>query len=231
MIVTLLSNNLVAQESDAVALLERMSQHIAKLDTFVVSGDSYADARLSEGLMIEHSSEVTMRIMKPGAMRMTMRNSEETKELLFHDGLLTLYTGKHNFFAQAEVPKNIAAAADFAINEFGINAPLLDFVSNDMAEELKESADEIQHLGTSLIRGVVHDHISIRTSDVDIQLWIASDGPPLPGKMSITSKWEGGSPRFVTFFTWDTNPSFAVEALNWVPPAGATQIEFVREAD
>ena len=53
-----------AQEVDAKALLERMSAEISGLDNFIVHGDAYADARLDAGQIIEHSSQVTLRLRR-----------------------------------------------------------------------------------------------------------------------------------------------------------------------
>jgi len=220
-----------AQEPNATMLLEKMSAHMAELDAFIITGDGYVDARLDAGQIIEHASEVTMRVRKPGSMRMTNRTSEGTKNLYFSKGILSLYSETENFYAQAEVPVSIEGAAIYAIEEIGIDAPLLDFVSSDMAANIQADAEDVQHMGQSLIRGAIYEHIAIRTPEIDIQLWIASEGPPLPGKMSISSKWEGGAPRFVVFLSWDTDPSFPEGSLDFVPPPTATKIEFVKPAN
>ena len=63
----------------------------------------------------------------------------------------------------------------------------------------------------------------------DVQIWIASEGRPLPGKLVISSKWEGGSPRFVAFFKWDTDPAFEPDLFTFDPPDGAVRIEFLSD--
>ena len=65
-----------AQQIDAKSLLEQMSAEIAGLDRFIVNGDAYADARLDAGQIIEHASQVTLRLRRePGSIRITNRNS------------------------------------------------------------------------------------------------------------------------------------------------------------
>lgn len=88
----------------------------------------------------------------------------------------------------------------------------------------------MRYLGTSFIREKVHHQIGLRGPEVDMQIWISADGPPLPGKIVMTSKWEGGSPRFVAFLNWDTNPSIPTDSLRFEPPAGATKIEFLLDS-
>ncbi len=217
-----------AQEVDAKALLEQMSAEIAGLDNFIVHGDAYVDARLDAGQIIEHSSQVTLRLRRePGSIRITNRNAENTTEIFFDDGSLSVYSTNDNFYAQTDIPQGVESMLDFAVNEVGIEAPLLDFVSANIADDFLQDADEVRYLDTSLIRDEIFHHVGIRSRDVDVQIWIASEGRPLPGKLVISSKWEGGSPRFVAFFKWDTDPDFPRNLFRFDPPDGAVAVEFL----
>ncbi len=216
-----------AQEPDARALLGRMSSEIAGFESFIIRGDAYTDARLAAGQVIEHASEVTLRVRRPGMLRLTNRDSENTTNMFFSGGVLSVYNENGNFYAQTNIPEGIESALDFALNEVGIDAPLLDFVARDLSGHLLEGAEEVRHLGTSLIRGAVYDHIAIRAPEVDLQIWIASEGRPLPGKLAISSKWESGSPRFVVFLSWDTESVIPSQSFTFTPPEDATEIEFL----
>lgn len=218
-----------AQEIDPRVLIERMGAEVAALDQFVLSGEAYADARLGAGQIIQNSSEIIMRVRKPGSMHLTRHDTEDNKDLYFSNGVLSVYTDTLKFYAQTKVPEGLGAAVDFAIDEIGIDAPLLDFVSNDLSENLMAEADEIRLIGTSLVRGKLYEQIAIRTAEADIQIWIASEGRPLPGKMLISSKWEGGSPRFVVFMDWNTSPEFQAETFSFEPPSNSTRIDFVTQ--
>ena len=217
-----------AQVVDAKLLLEQMSAEIAGLDSFIVHGDAYADARLDAGQIIEHASQVTLRLRRqPGSIRITNRNSEDTKEIFFDDGLLSVFSSSDNFYAQTEIPKGVESMLDFAVNEVGVEAPFLDFVSANIADDFLQDADDVRYLGTSLIRDEIFHHIGIRSQDVDVQIWIATEGRSLPGKLVISSKWEGGSPRFVAFFKWDVAPTFPRDLFKFEPPDDAVEIEFL----
>ena len=86
----LVANVAFAQEPDPRQLLEQMSKEIASLDKFMITGDAYADARLDAGLIIEHTSQATMRVRKPDAVRITNTTVDEVKELYFGSGVLSL---------------------------------------------------------------------------------------------------------------------------------------------
>lgn len=222
--------NAFAQQLDATELIKNMNAEIAGLDRFIVRGDAYTDARLAAGQLIEHASKVTLRLRRqPGSIRITKRTTEDTRDVYFDGGLLSVYSSSENFYAQTKISEDVESMLDYAVNEIGIEVPLLDFVSANFADVNLEEADEVRYLGTSLIRDEIFHHIGIRSPEVDVQLWVASEGRPLPGKLVISSKWEGGSPRFVGFFKWDTEPVFARDLFTFTPPDDSVSIGFLRD--
>ena len=223
--------NAVADEIDAEELLETMSAEIASMDSFVIEGDGYADARLPEGQIIEHASEVTLTLQRPGSIRISNREATLSRDVFFNDGLLTVFNSDRNFYAQTTIPEGTQSALDFAVNDVGIEEPLLDLVSQDVAGHLLEDADKISYLGHSLIQGEIFHHVAIRFPEVDMQVWIATEGPPLPGKLSISSKWQGGAPRFVAFLDWVVNPDIPDGTFDFEAPEGAVEIDFLFDAE
>ena len=143
-----------AQEIDATGLVNRMSAEIAGLDAFLVRGDAYADARLDAGQIIEHASQVTLQLRRePSAIRISNRSSEDTKEIYFNDGRVSVYSTAENFYAQAEIPKGVDSMLDFAVDDIGIESPMLDLIAADVANDLLTDMQSISYLGTSLIPG------------------------------------------------------------------------------
>jgi hypothetical protein len=217
--------------AEARAILERMSDEIASLDKFVITGEGYADARLETGQLIEHSSDVVMRASRPDKLRVTSQSAESTGEIFFSEGMLSVYNGNSKYYAQTPVPAGLNAAVRFAVDEVGIEAPILDFIASDVASYLMQDADSVDYYGLSRFRGQSHHHIGIRTTEIDIQLWVLAEGAPLPAKMALSAKWEGGTPRSVFFFSWDTDPKIKSKTLRFEPPPGAIKIEFDRGAE
>jgi hypothetical protein len=216
-----------AEEADtAKGILEKMSAEITSLQTFVITGDGYSDARLPAGQIIEHSRDVILRMSRPDTLRITNYSEEALSEIFFGEGVLSVYREKEGFYAQTKLPLDMDAAVDFAINEIGIDAPVLDFVSSDVAQHLIKDAESIDYFGLSRFRGENHHHIGIRTAETDVQVWVSAEGSPLPRKISISSKWDAGAPRSVYFFDWAVDPEMKPKSLHFIPPEGATKIEF-----
>jgi hypothetical protein len=214
------------EASTAKDILQKMSTEIASLQKFVITGDGYADARLPEGQIIEHSRDVILRMSRPDTMRISNYDEESLSEIFFGEGVLSVYREKEGYYAQTKLPMDMDAAVDFAINEVGIDAPVLDFVSSDVAQHLLKDAQSIDYFGLSRFRGQNHHHIGIRTAETDVQVWVSAEGSPLPRKISISSKWDAGAPRSVYFFDWTVDPEMKPKSLRFIPPEGATKIEF-----
>ncbi len=221
----------VAQEPDPRELLSRMSNEVANLQQFTISGDAYADARLDAGLILEQTTQATMRVSKPNSVRITNRTADDLKELYFKSNELTIFTRSKNFYAHVQFPEGTTNGLNYAIDELGIDVPMMDFVTGDVAERLLADATEVIYLGKSLVRENVYEQVAIRTPEIDVQIWIAAEGPPLPGKMSLSAKWDGGSPRTVIFMEWDTAPDFPDDIFDFEPPDGAQQIAIESRLD
>jgi hypothetical protein len=216
------------QDAEAVDVLKKMSAYKSSLDQVTIKGVSLTDARLGDGLMVSNSEEVHVSIDRPGSMYISSFDGETKKGLYFHDGLLTVFNTESKLYAQSEIPKEIDAAMEFALNELGIEAPLMDMIYKDASVHLIGSDETILYLtDKARVGGTDCHHIAIRGAEVDIQLWVEEGDRPMTRKIMITSKWEGGSPRFTANLHWDTDPKFKPGMFEFKAPEGATKVEFV----
>ena len=105
--------------------------------------------------------------------------------------------------------------------------PLMDMIYRDASAHLLSSDETIVYLtDKARVAGTDCHHIAIRGADVDVQLWVEEGDRPVTRKIMITSKWEGGAPRFVANLDWDTKPQFKPGTFEFKPPEGAVKIEF-----
>jgi len=221
----------VQQDAKAVEVLKQMAAYKSSLKHVTITGVSLTDARLDGGLIVSNSEEVTVSINRPGSMRANNFDGTTNTGLFFNDGLLTVYNSAKKLYAQAEIPKEIDAALEFALEELGVEAPLMDMIFKDASARLLSSDETIMYLtDKSRVGGVDCHHLAIRGSEIDVQLWVEEGDHPLVRKIMMTSKWEGGSPRFVANLLWDTAPKFEPGFFEFKAPEDAMKIEFVRES-
>jgi hypothetical protein len=219
----------VRQDARAIEVLNSMSAYTASLDRVAIKGVNFTDARLGSGLMVSNSAEVKLSIDRPGSLHISSFDGVNSKELFFYDGMLTVYNSENHYYAQAKIPEDIEAAVKFALEELDVEAPLMDFLHRDASTHLIGSQDAILYLADKTrIAGVDCHHIAIRGDETDVQLWVEEGDRPLPRKITITSKWEGGSPRFVAHLMWNTEPDFNQGIFEFKAPEGSLNIGFAQ---
>jgi hypothetical protein len=215
------------RDAQAIEVLKSMSEFLAGLERFTVTGNGSTDGRLDAGLIVSNPMEVKLRVQRPGSLQISRFDGESTKQIYLHEGSLSLYDTANKFYATAEVPDGIEAGMAFALEEYGIDAPLMDLLYQDVFTHLAGTSDPVLYLtDKSRAGGADCHHVAIRSAEVDIQLWVEEGDRPLPRQLILTSKWEGGAPRFVAQISWELEPDFASGDFEFTAPEGATQIEF-----
>lgn len=209
-----------------------MTSYTATLEQFTIKSTMFTDARLPGGLMVANPREGEVVIDRPrSSIYIAVNDGVATKEIYFHEGLVSVFSSVDMFYAQARIPEEMDAALDFVVEELDVDAPLLDLLYRDIASQLASSDDAIIYLtDKSLINGVYCHQIAVRGPEVDLQLWVEEGSQPLLRRIMMTSKWEGGAPRFVSEMSWDTAGQIDPEIFRFNAPKGATDIGFINEA-
>ena len=149
-------------------------------------------------------------------------------EIYIHDGLLTVFSSGQNFYAQESAPEDLETALHFALNEFEVETPMMDFVFADTLDHLVNDHDTVIYLtGKSRIRGVDCHHVVIRAAGIDMQLWVEEGDQPVPRKVLMTSVSEPGSPRHYAFFDWQVATDLDVTIFDFEAPENSVEIEFI----
>ena len=81
-----------------------MSAFKSSLSQVTISGVTLTDARLSAGLMVSNSEEVTVSVNRPGQMFTNSFDGSANKGIYFNNGQLTVYNSESRLYAQACSP-------------------------------------------------------------------------------------------------------------------------------
>jgi hypothetical protein len=217
------------RDEQAVSALKAMSAYLAGLKSFTVTGVALEDYQLEAGLMATYPTEIELTVTRPGSLPKRQFDGESTRDLYIHEGSLTLYDSAKKYYATTSVPAGLDAGMDYALEELGIDAPLMDLVYMDPSTRLAGTTDPVLYLtGKSRVDGVDCHQLAIRVEDADVQLWVQEGNSPLPRRIMITAKWEAGSPRFNAQMNWNTQPDISGGAFEFEPPEDAVQIQFER---
>ena len=208
-----------------VELMNKMSTYIASLDSWKMTGSSSSDVQLDNGTIVEQRSTQSVWVDRPDRIRTSDQTATVNLELYLADGRLTIYRDDANYFGQVEATGSIDTAMNYVLDEFDIEAPLLDFIAKNVSDNMLTDVQSATYLGLSRVRGEDYHHLALQGAYADTQLWISTDDKPLPIRLVITSKLETGAPRYSTLLDWDLKPDIADSTFSFSPPPGATQID------
>jgi hypothetical protein len=161
------------------------------------------------------------------------RTGDIVSQVFYYNGkTLTLYNPAEKFYATVAAPATVDAALDFARSKLDVLAPASDLLYRDAYQRLTQDVTSGFVVGKAAIGGVKCDQLAFSGPEVDWQIWIADGDKPLPRKYVITTKDVKGWPQYtVTMSDWILAPNVGADQFNFVPPEGATKIDFLRMTD
>src|SRR5262249_15211472 len=140
---------------------------------------------------------------------------------------ITIFGKRMNLYASTPAPNNLDDAIDFAREELKLEAPAADLLYADPYKVMMEDVVSGKYIAKEPIGNQMCDHLAFRGNHTDWQIWVSDAS--LPCRYVITTKDVKGMPDFsVTFANWKMSPTFPDSEFEFTPPAGATQIEFLK---
>lgn len=215
-------------DAKAVEVLKQMDTYTNSLGKFVIKAESYLDATIGEGLVISNAYKTTVSVDRANALHSVAESGLQTNEIYLNKTALTIYTGEQKFYSRSQVPEPLDAGLMFALEELDVETPLLDLLIINALDRLISPETEVVYVtGDSSIRGVECHHILISGRLVDMQVWIEKGDKPVPRRTVMTYKYGEGTPRNEVFLEWSAVDGFDKSEFEFVPPEGATEIDFV----
>ena len=223
----------LAQQSevdpDAIQLLRRSTDYLARQKQFRVDTDTTIEVVLSTGQKLQFGTRVLITVQRPNRLR-AERVGELVNQTFYYDGnTLSMHLPDQKYYATEPAPPTIEAMLDFARDELNVIAPGADLIYSNASDRLTEDLTSAFVVGKAVVGGVHCDHIAFRNPQVDWQVWIEEGGKPVPRKFIVTSKLMPQSPQFIVVLSkWEPAPNLADDTFKFVPPQGSQKIEFLR---
>ena len=215
----------------AMTALNRMNDYLKTLKTFRINTEVSKDELVDTNMKIQKSASNEISVQLPDRLHAHMAGDEQDLQFIYDGKTLTLYDAAGKHYATAPAPPTVARTLDAIRARYGIVFPLADFIEMSAQENLLQNITAAGYIGTSRIDGIECDHIAIRQSDVDWQVWIEKSETPLPRKVVITTKTQPTQPQYIATLKWDTTPSIDGSLFTFTPPADAVRIKFARRAN
>jgi len=215
-------------DPQADKILHQMSAYLGGFQQFSFHIENSVDTLLPCKQKLQLSRAVDMFVKRPNRLRANIDGDRVSQELYYDGKSITLYGKDENAYASLDAPPTIDAAMDYAIESYGLVAPMVDLIYGDSYEILIENVQSGSYVGLSKVFGVECHHLAFQEPETDWQIWIENSKTTLPRKIVITYKWVTGGPQFTAFLNnWDASTPIKESIFRFKAPDTAEKIEFL----
>ncbi|MFC1825128.1 DUF2092 domain-containing protein [Thermodesulfobacteriota bacterium] len=220
--------NKTSIDPQADSILRQMSGYLGGIQQFSFHIENSIDTLLPCNQKLQLSRAVDMFVKRPNRLRANIDGDRVSQELYYDGKSITLYGKDMNVYASLDAPPTIDAAMDYAIESYGLVAPMVDLIYGDSYEILIEAVQSGSYVGLSKVFGVECHHLAFQGAETDWQIWIENSKTPLPRKFVLTSKWVAGAPQFTAFLnSWDASTPIKESIFSFKAPDTVEKIEFL----
>jgi hypothetical protein len=222
----------VKAQNQASALLMKSADFLAHVDRLSVNIKARYDVLQRNGEKIEFNEVRKVALSRPNLMRVDVEQSDGDKNLVLFNGQdVTVFSPDEKMYAIASSPGNVDQAIHFLIDGLGLKLPLAMMFVTKYPSELQNRVRSVAVVEKDLTTDVPSTHLAARTDEVDFQIWIPSEGDPLPRRVVISYKNEPGQPQFsANFSNWNLSPDLPEGYFAFTPPPDAQRIQFLAMA-
>ena len=215
---------------DPLALTEllRMTDFVAGTQHFSFAVHASYDVLQEDGQKLEFPESRTIAVSRPDHVRGDIIDSEGTESVITFDGKqLILYNKSDQVCATTETVGTIDTAIEKLANEFGIRMPLAMLINSKLTDILRGKITAADKVGTSTLRGAICTHLTARSKDVDLQVWVQEGEQPFPRRIVLTYRSEPGMPQYRADLTdWKIMTARDNAKVTYQVPAGTEQFDF-----
>ena len=216
------------RDARALDALNRMGAHLRTLKSFTLRAETTTDEVLLSGQKLQFGGTAVYRYGGPDRLRIELRTDRLHRDVVFDGRTMTLSAPRLKFYATVPAPATVGELVQAAGRDYGIELPLADLFLWGTPQSGTGELASAEFIGPSRIAGQRCDHYAFRQPEVDWQLWIRSDGPPLPCKLVITTLTEPEQPQYTALLTWDLKTRPSAASFRFQPAPDARRIELVR---
>ncbi|UCF33423.1 MAG: DUF2092 domain-containing protein [Phycisphaerales bacterium] len=221
-------------DSKAAAELKKMTTYLDSREKIIFKIQTTWEAIQDSGMKLQFETKQEIGIQRPNrAYWSTIRNDGKAWRAWYDGNTLTHLDVDENTYVQLSVPGTLNEMLDFVLETFDLpTPPMLDFLYSDTETSFLSEIKRAVYVGECIQNGKKCYHLAFSKAEVDFQIWIPTDGKPLPVKYSITWTKEPLLPWFVAdFLEWNTEPAFADGSFTAIMPTGAKRREEPRRVD
>jgi hypothetical protein len=211
-------------------IIEKMSAKLASTQAFTVTSTEARDERNKAGQLKHLTVQRELTIRRPDRLYSKVSGDRSTE--VWYDGVgVTLVLHNDKIFGQGRTPETLDKTLDAIYERYGIRTPMADYLYSSPAKALLTEKTTGGWVARETLDGKPVDHLAFKDTGVSWEVWIPSEGDPLPQKASAELAED---PRLrkvqITFTNWNLAPEIAANRFTPTVPADYEGVALIQRA-
>jgi len=218
-------------EPESIEALKKMGDHLQSLKVFSLKATTTTEVILDTDQKLEIGGTATYEVKRPDHLRIDLATDVVHGELVYDGKTLVYASPDQNVYAQVPAPATIKDTLEEAAQKYNLSFPLADLFAWGTPDAPIDLIGEGFFVGHAWVNGKQADHWAYRGADQDAEIWIATEGSPLPLKISLVDREDLTRPRITSVLEWTENAEIADDVFQYKPKDGAQKIGFLGAED
>ena len=211
-------------------LVQQMSARLAAATAISVTTTEVRDAVRVSGKKEQLSLTGVYTVQRPNRFHARMTGGRGL-ESWYNGKVLTIASHPHKVFAQAPMPDTIDRTLDALAERYDMALPMGDLFYSSAERALLSDTTKGGYAGRESVGGTPCVHLAFQDVGVDWELWLPTQGDPLPKRFKVAQKSRTGRPVIdVTFTRWDLAAPMSAETFVPKVPADYEGIAVLQRA-
>jgi hypothetical protein len=217
-------------DADALEVLHRFSDFLKAQPRYGFAVEIGFEVVQDNGQKLEFGSARNYTVRRPDRLRIDeVRRADGARSVYFDGNQLAVWIPADKVYALAKLEqhRDLDTMIELMRDALDIPMPLSELLRADPIRPIEENMTEAYRVGRETLNGTECEHLAIRNSEVDAELWIATGNQPLLHRLIINYRELDGQPRFwAQFSKWTLTPDSKDAVFVFTPPADAERVRF-----
>lgn len=210
-------------------LLSRTCAALGTADALSFHAEVMFDKVLPHTVKVQFAGAMDFYLQRPDELAVDYQSDLGSKRVWYQNGEMTIFDLPHQMYASTKAPSSIDAMLDEVAQKQNITLPLAKLAYSDPCQRIRKQIIYGGYIGVNDVNGEDCDHVAFSSRNVDLQLWLARTGKPVPRKIVINYRTEPGSPEYIAVLSdWKFPKEISESHFRPDLPKDAKRIEFLK---
>jgi hypothetical protein len=221
------AENRLPIDTNALEMLKRMSESLAKAKAFTFRSESILEVPSITGQFVTLFSTGKVALQRPDKLSVQLGGDAPRFDFFYDGTTVSAIAPGTAVYSQTNAPATIDEMLSGLRKETGLRFPSAPLLYSDPYAILTRSLLSAVVVGPTKVDGAPCDHLAFRSPGVNWEIWIEAGSRALPRRLAVTFTDRPNFPRtLIDLSQWNLHPWLCSSSFTFHKPDGVQEIPF-----